>query len=237
MCADDRSYYSDVELADAWERNADQWLAWADPAHEDGFWSVTWPTLRQLLPPPDGLVIDLGCGEGRGLRELRGSGYDGIGIDRSPTLAHAAAGQSPESRVVIADAARLPIFDACASVVFASMSLLDMDDLDSTLAEVRRVLRPGGALCAAIVHPFISAFRPETVHEGTFHLDGSYLSSRHYLDNVTRDGRSMTFASMHRPLHEYFDRLFNLGFVITAVREEGGGPVPWLLAFRATAHA
>lgn len=226
-----------MNLADAWERHAPDWLAWADPAHRDGFCAVTWPALRELLPPPDGLVLDLGCGEGRGLRELGAAGYDVIGVDRSPTLVRAAARQGPgRSRFVLADAVRLPLPDARVGAVFASMSLLDIDDLDGALSELRRVLRPGGVLCAAIVHPFMSAFESESLHTATIELAGPYLRPRQYEDRITRDGRSMTFTSMHRPLREYFDRLFSLGFVITGIREEGGGPIPWLFAFRASLY-
>jgi SAM-dependent methyltransferase len=93
-----------VNLADAWERNAGEWIAWARAPGHDGFWESTWPALRQVLPAPDGTVVDLGCGEGRLGRLLQADGYQVIGIDRSPTLARAAAAASPAWPVVLADA-------------------------------------------------------------------------------------------------------------------------------------
>ena len=54
-----------VTLADAWEENARDWMAWARAPMHDGFWDGTWPALRELLPEPDGPVLDLGCSEGR----------------------------------------------------------------------------------------------------------------------------------------------------------------------------
>jgi hypothetical protein len=43
----------------------------------------------------------------------------------------------------------------------------------------------------------------------------------------------MTFTSVHRPVRDYLRPLLAQGFVITDLREEGGGPIPWFLAFRA----
>jgi 2-polyprenyl-3-methyl-5-hydroxy-6-metoxy-1,4-benzoquinol methylase len=40
-------------------------------------------SLYALLPPPSGLTLDVGCGEGRISRELRGRGYDVQGFDAS----------------------------------------------------------------------------------------------------------------------------------------------------------
>jgi hypothetical protein len=54
-----------VSLADAWEANARDWIACARAPGHDGFWDGTWPTLAEIMPAPGGLVLDLGCGEGR----------------------------------------------------------------------------------------------------------------------------------------------------------------------------
>ena len=139
---------SAVDTAEAWETHAAQWLAWTEPAHEEGFWSVTWPTLRDMLPPPTGVTVDLGCGEGRGARELSRLGHRVLGIDRAPSLASAAAARG--TPVVIADATRLPVRDGGVALLFASMSLLDIDDLDGALDEIVRVLAADGSLVAAI---------------------------------------------------------------------------------------
>jgi ubiquinone/menaquinone biosynthesis C-methylase UbiE len=102
-------------------------------------------------------VIDLGCGEGRGSRELRALGHRVVGADYSPTLTRAARASCPAIPVLRADAAALPFAGQSADLVVACMALLDFDDLGGAVAEIGRVLRPGGQLCLAIVHPFISA--------------------------------------------------------------------------------
>jgi SAM-dependent methyltransferase len=220
-----------VDTASAWEAHAAQWLAWTEPAHEEGFWTVTWPTLREMLPPANGVTLDLGCGEGRGARELGRLGHRVLGIERAPTLAAAAAARG--TSVVVADATRLPVGDGAVALLFASMSLLDIDDLDGAVDEIVRVLAPDGSLVAAIVHPMISAFDTSVRHAGRLELPAPYLTHRQYQDHIVDDGHEMTFTSVHRPLRDYLRPLLARGFVITDLREEGGGPVPWFLAFRA----
>ena len=147
-----------MSLADAWEQNAADWIAWARvPDHDDVFWDGTWPALLEILPDSPGLILDLGCGEGRAGRQLLAAGRRALGIERSPTLARAAATGSPALPVAQADAARLPLTDSCIDLAVASMSLLDMDDVTGAIAETARVLRPGRVFCFAIVHPFDSA--------------------------------------------------------------------------------
>jgi SAM-dependent methyltransferase len=207
-----------VSLASAWEDHADEWIEWARTSAHDGFSTGTWPALLAMLPEPGaGPVIDVGCGEGRAARELAGLGYRRIiGVERSPTLAAAAA-----------------VADDSADLVLACMSLLDMDDFDGAVAEIGRVLRPGGRLCMAVVHPFASAQDASTLHSGVFRVSAPYLEQRRYTDRVDRDGLAMTFTSMHRPFGVYTAALFANGMAITALTEGGNGTVPWLLALRA----
>ena len=85
-----------VSLADAWEHNAADWIAWARaPDHDDVFWEGTWPALLEILPDSAGLALDLGCGEGRAGRQLLAAGRRVLGIERSAALARAAATGSP----------------------------------------------------------------------------------------------------------------------------------------------
>ncbi|MGD0926497.1 MAG: class I SAM-dependent methyltransferase [Streptosporangiaceae bacterium] len=223
-----------MNLAGSWEKHADEWITWARASPHDGFAYGTWPALRELLPEPGpGPVIDLGCGEGRGSRELRALGHQVVGADYSPTLTRAAAGSCPAIPVIRADAAALPFAPQSADLVVACMSLLDFDDFAGAVAEVGRVLRPGGQLCLAIVHPFISAQDEDTMHGPSFRFSQPYLQSRRYTDQIEREGLGMTFSSMHRPLSTYTSALFGQGMVITALTEGGDGVIPWLLAMRA----
>jgi SAM-dependent methyltransferase len=228
-------YRGRVSLSAWWEDHADEWIAWARLSRYDGFWEGTWPALRDLLPEPGpGPVIDVGCGEGRAGRELVALGYRVVGVDRSPTLAAAASSASPAIPVLLADAAALPFDDQSTDLVVSCMSLLDIDDFDGAVSEIGRVLRPGGRLCLAVVHPFLSARDEDTMRTASFRFSRPYLEPRRYADHIERDGLAMTFNSWHRPLSVYASALTANGMTISAISESGGdGAIPWLLAARA----
>lgn len=153
-------------------------------------------------------------------RDLAARGHAIVAVDQSPTLVGAARDADPSMDVRRADASALPLDDSCADLVIAFMSLQDMDDLAGAIREIARVLTPDGRFCAAVVHPLNSAGKFEHREaEARFVIAGDYLSPFRYADTVERDGRSMTFHSVHHPLEAYFTALENAGLVVEALRE------------------
>jgi SAM-dependent methyltransferase len=103
--------------------------------------------LSGLAPrhPPQ-LVVDLGCGTEISTVAWAGLAQRTIGIDQNPEmLAAARPAPTVEYRRAAADATGLPA--ACADVVSCAQSLHWMEPRP-TLAEVARVLRPGGVFAA-----------------------------------------------------------------------------------------
>ena len=202
-------------LGEAWERRAGEWTAWArTPGHDVHFTLLNWPAFERLLPAPGRLTLDLGCGEGRLGRVLRPAGHRLVGVDSSPTLAALARDTGDYDRVLDADAGAIPLDDAAVDLVVAFMSLHDMDDPERAIAESARVLEPGGRLCAAIVHPLNRS-------EGG---SASYYEHQRVADRVERNGLTMTFESIDRPLEYYTRALEQAGFVIEALREPRPDP-------------
>lgn len=100
----------------------------------------------KLVPPPvrDGAVlVDVACGGGL-LAPHVPSGYRHIGVDLSPTAALVASQHGV--RAVRADVTTLPFADACADVVVAGEVLEHVPDFPRLIAEVCRILAPGGVL-------------------------------------------------------------------------------------------
>jgi 2-polyprenyl-6-hydroxyphenyl methylase / 3-demethylubiquinone-9 3-methyltransferase len=100
---------------------------------------------RALIPragSPDEILIDIGCGGG--LMSDAESAYTHIGVDLvASALSHARThGVHP----VRADVTCLPIASAAASVVVAGEILEHVNCVESVVAEVCRVLKPGGTV-------------------------------------------------------------------------------------------
>lgn len=216
-----------MTLRDAWESEARNWVEWARRPGHDSYWRFHRDRFLGLLTPPVGQVLDLGCGEGRLPRDLKRLGYNVIGIDASATLVEYAREADPDGDYRVADAADLPMPDGSIVLVTAFMSLHDVDDLEGAAIEAARVLRPGGHLCVAIVHPINSAGRFEAqTPDSAFVIRESYLEARGYADVVERDGLKMTFTSVHRPLEAYVSALASAGLVIERLMEVPDGTAP-----------
>ena len=204
-------------LREEWENKAASWmeLATNDPYYD----LLNLPAFLPLVPTPGRLTLEVGCGEGRVARALAGLGHRVVAVDGSPSLARAAASRG--TPVALADAAALPVPDGAADVLVSFMVLMDVDHLEACVAELGRVLAPGGTLCMGIIHPIATAglFVPGDPNR-TFYV-GEYLRRMSHVLDVERQGSSTTirFHIEHRPLEAYSRALEAAGLVITAVRE------------------
>ena len=107
-------------------------------------------------------VIDVGCGAGRHSYEAYRRGADVIAFDQNAeelaevdTMLQAMgqAGEAPKSakaQVVVGDALALPYPDGTFDVVIASEILEHVPDDETAIAELVRVLRPGGSLAVTV---------------------------------------------------------------------------------------
>ncbi len=99
----------------------------------------------ELVPPsssPRDVLVDVGCGGGILSAFVRGYLHVGVDLTQSALVVARATGVVP----VRADAVALPLAAGAAHVVVAGEVFEHVADLDGAVAEVSRVLRPGGVV-------------------------------------------------------------------------------------------
>jgi SAM-dependent methyltransferase len=96
--------------------------------------------------PPSGLVLDVACGSAPLRPRLPHRAY--LGVDASAAELAAAHGRG--APLVRASATALPVAAAGVEVVVCSMALPVLTPLPAALAEIRRVLAPGGRMVAIL---------------------------------------------------------------------------------------
>ena len=202
-----------MSLRAAWDANAGDWIRWArSPQLDHGFWRMGLPWLLDLLPPPGRLTLDVGCGEGRLARVLHARGHNVLGVEPSPALVSVARGGEPAIEVLGGDAAAMPLDDGAADLAVASMVLMNVDDMPVVVAEVARVLEPGGAFVFSVVHPVNSMGDAEA----------GYFETVRYSETLRASDAELTVHETHRPLGAYFSALAAAGFLVERLAE----PVP-----------
>lgn len=107
-------------------------------------------TLQALCPVSGEFVVDVGCGPGlltQSLAEAVAPDGAVLGLDLSASmlaLARERCAPIPHIALARADAIRLPVPSGAADAVTATQVLLYVERPDTAIAEMRRVLRPGG---------------------------------------------------------------------------------------------
>ena len=103
---------------------------------------TTAATVDALALERGSLVLDLGCGDGLGVRSLAAAGMVPVGIDLSPDAAKVA---SEAGAAVVGAAENLPLRPASLDGAIAECVLSLVPDKAAALGELHRVLRGGAA--------------------------------------------------------------------------------------------
>ncbi|RFU41749.1 methyltransferase domain-containing protein [Actinomadura logoneensis] len=163
-------------------------------------------------------ILDAGCGSGPLTAALRARGADVTGIDASAGMVALARRRLGEDAALhVADLRDpLPFADGAFDDVVASLVLHYLEDWGPTLAETRRVLRPGGRLLVSVDHPIvaytISEPRPD------------YFATTDYTFEWRIGGRLVPMRLWRKPLHAMTDAFTAAGFRLSAISEPQPDP-------------
>ncbi|TBO57559.1 class I SAM-dependent methyltransferase [Streptomyces kasugaensis] len=163
-------------------------------------------------------ILDAGCGSGPLSAALRDRGAVVTGIDTSAgmlALAKRRLGDDADvHQIDLRD--RLPFDDAAFDDVVSSLVLHYLQDWGPTLAELRRVLKPGGRLIASVDHPFVAY----TIQEPR----PDYFATTSYSFDWTFGGQTVPMTFWRKPLHAMTDAFTTAGFRLSIISEPQPDP-------------
>lgn len=183
--------------------------------------SGAWVDAREIeivlsLLPPFRRALDLGCGTGRLTRALVQRGVT-IGVDSSSAML-AQARQKSLSTLAQADAFKLAFADASFDAVTALRVAFHIQDLESLLSEIVRVLAPGGV---AVFDTYLWSARSWRPLDPARWGGGVYIHSSQKLERIARESNLEVAGSVYCFLFSpYVYRRLPLWVVKTLARVE-----------------
>lgn len=207
---------------DLWETHATWWqdgfTAGADPEYEEQIL----PLAASLLAGAD-RVLDIGCGEGQVARlAVAGGATRVVGVDPTHNQVVEAVKRAGGPAYLRSGAAALPFADGSFDAAIACLVFEHIEDVDAAIAEVSRVLVPGGRFLFFLNHPLLQT--PNSGWIDDHILDppeqywriGAYLVEELSIEEVQKD---VFIPFIHRPLSRYVNALADNGLLLRRMHE------------------
>lgn len=225
-------------MSTGWDQSASAWIADMGETGDYGRAHVLdAPMIARIHGRGFKRALDVGCGEGRFCRILQAEGIATIGIDPTEALVDQARRRHPWGDYRIGKAESLDFPAHAFDLVVSYLTLIDIEDMPTAIAEMTRVLEPGGTLLIANLTSFgtAGAWERQDGEEPRFVMD-RYLEERGQWESW----RGIRVWNWHRPLGSYMSALLGAGLILRHFSEpepQGGDPakaeryrrVPWYL--------
>lgn len=243
-----------MERDDLWETHADWWISGftegADPEYEEQILPLAAAELAGF-----GNILDVGCGDGQISRLASRLGASRVvGIDPTWNQVRVAAERASGPVFARAGAAELPFADESFDAVVACLVFEHIRDVDSAIAEVSRVLKPGGRFAFFLNHPLLQTPNSGWIDDQVLDPPEQYWRIGPYLiedETIEEVEKGVFIPFIHRPLSRYLNALAANdlllermeepapppGFLARAAEYEAAATIPRLLYLRTTKFA
>ena len=207
---------------DLWEAHARWWqdgfTEGADPEYEEQIL----PLAAQHLAGAE-RVLDVGCGEGQISRLALAEGAQrAVGVDPTWAQLEVAAARGGGARYSRAGAAALPFGDASFDAVVACLVFEHIRDVDAAIAEVARVLAPGGRFLFFLNHPLLQTPNSGWIDDQVLDPPEQYWRIGPYLvedETIEEVEKGVFIPFIHRPLSRYVNALAGHGLLLRRMEE------------------
>jgi SAM-dependent methyltransferase len=202
-----------------WEQHAEWWqrhyTGGIDPEYSEQILPLVAWHLRGARR-----VLDIGCGEGQVARRIASAGAEVVGVDPTSSQVGAARDRSGGPTYGRARAEALPCRSASFDAVVLCLAIEHVEAFETALAEVSRVLQPGGRFVLVLSHPLLQAPGSAWIDDhGTgehYWRIGAYLDDDVAVDSVAP---GVDFVFIHRPLSRYVHAMGAAGLLIDDMDE------------------
>ncbi len=220
--SDDEPATAFPSSSELWEEHAQWWIdgftAGADPEYDEQILPLAGAELAGA-----GRVLDVGCGEGQVSRLA--ARLDGVqlvaGID--PTWNQISAARERGGALYSRAAAhQLPFPDRSFDTVVACLVFEHIDEVDTAIAEVARVLTPGGRFCFFLNHPLLQTPDSGWIDDQVVEPPEQYWRIGRYLDEaetIEEVELGVHIRFIHRPLSRYVNALAECGLLVERMVE------------------
>lgn len=174
-------------------------------------------------------VLDVGCGEGQVTRLAAGLRDVELAVGADPTQAQVVVAAERGGVYVRASAEGLPFPDGSFDAAIACLVFEHVRAMDQAIAEIGRVLAPGGRFVFMLNHPLLqtpgSGWIDDTILDEQYWRIGPYLTEDSNIEEVEKN---VWIPFIHRPVSRYVNAMAAAGLYVTRMEEPA--PPPGFLA-------
>lgn len=209
-----------------WDEHAQWWI--------DGFTNGVDPEYEEQIIPLaiDELagfkkILDVGCGDGQIARALAQQGSEVLGIDPTQLHIDIANERAGGPTYLLGGATKLPAENESMDAVIACLVFEHIDEMDAAVAEVARVLRPGGQFSFFLNHPLLQTPGSGWIDDHIIDPPEQYWRIGPYLveaESIEEVELNVFIRFIHRPLSRYINALISNGLMIERMVEPSPPP-------------
>ncbi|MGD2156967.1 MAG: class I SAM-dependent methyltransferase [Anaerolineales bacterium] len=214
------------EIIKRWDHSAELYASYCSKYGDINKEILLTPVILEMLGNVAGRnVLDAGCGEGFLSRLIAERGASVTAVDYSYKLLEIARERTPddlEIEYLHANLERLDkLNDDTFDFVVSCVVLQDLLDYQVAVAEMYRVLRPGGTYILAITHPCFSSdagWVKDSNGKKLYWKIDNYFYERGFEIPIT-PGSENNPIGFHRTLTSYYRAILDAGFIIKDLME------------------